>query len=122
MGTTRDVGARAGLRASSSLAREIKVFGERDPAAAQWGDAGAEVVIESTGVFTDRENAAKNIEAGVREAVIVVSLAKRIEEVFMPGRPQPLGARPRQRSRSSASATRRTASRSSSTAGGGTRP
>src|SRR5215218_4992254 len=38
---------------------EIRVFAERDPGALPWGDAGADVVIESTGLFTDRENASK---------------------------------------------------------------
>ena len=46
---------------------ELKVFAERDPAALPWGDVGAEVVIESTGLFTDRENAAKHLDAGAQE-------------------------------------------------------
>ena len=50
--------------------REIRVLAERDPAALPWGDLGAEVVIESTGLFTDRENAAKHIEAGAKKVVI----------------------------------------------------
>jgi glyceraldehyde 3-phosphate dehydrogenase len=50
--------------------REIRVLAERDPAALPWGDLGAEVVIESTGLFTDRENAAKHLEAGARKVVI----------------------------------------------------
>jgi glyceraldehyde 3-phosphate dehydrogenase len=50
--------------------REIRVLGERDPAALPWGDLGAEVVIESTGLFTDRENAAKHLEAGAKKVVI----------------------------------------------------
>src|SRR5687768_7688727 len=37
---------------------ELKVFSERDPAALPWKDVGADVVIESTGLFTDRESAA----------------------------------------------------------------
>src|SRR5258708_5557317 len=37
----------------------LKVLAERDPAALPWGDLGVDVVIESTGFFTDRENAAK---------------------------------------------------------------
>jgi glyceraldehyde 3-phosphate dehydrogenase len=49
---------------------EIRVFAERDPAALPWGDLGAEVVIESTGLFTDRENAAKHLEAGAKKVVI----------------------------------------------------
>src|SRR3954451_11579339 len=50
--------------------KEQKVFAERDPAALPWGDAGADVVIESTGLFTDRENAAKHLDAGARKVII----------------------------------------------------
>jgi glyceraldehyde 3-phosphate dehydrogenase len=50
--------------------KEIRVLGERDPAALPWGELGAEVVIESTGLFTDRENAAKHLDAGAKKVVI----------------------------------------------------
>jgi glyceraldehyde 3-phosphate dehydrogenase len=50
--------------------REIKVLAERDPAALPWGELGAEIVIESTGLFTDRENAAKHLDAGAGKVVI----------------------------------------------------
>jgi glyceraldehyde 3-phosphate dehydrogenase len=50
--------------------KELKVFSERDPAALPWGDAGADVVIESTGLFTDRESAAKHLDAGARKVII----------------------------------------------------
>jgi glyceraldehyde 3-phosphate dehydrogenase len=49
---------------------EIRVLAERDPAALPWGELGADVVIESTGLFTDRENAAKHLEAGAKKVVI----------------------------------------------------
>ncbi len=49
---------------------ELKVFAERDPAALPWGDIGADVVIESTGLFTDRENAAKHLTAGAKKVII----------------------------------------------------
>ena len=49
---------------------ELRVFAERDPAALPWGDAGAEVVIESTGLFTDRENASKHLDAGAKKVMI----------------------------------------------------
>jgi glyceraldehyde 3-phosphate dehydrogenase len=49
---------------------EIKVFGEKDPADLPWGDLGVEVVIESTGIFTDRESAAKHLEAGAKKVII----------------------------------------------------
>ena len=50
--------------------KELKVFAERDPAALPWSDAGADVVIESTGLFTDRENAAKHLDAGAKKVII----------------------------------------------------
>ncbi len=50
--------------------KELKVFAERDPAALPWADAGADVVIESTGLFTDRENAAKHLDAGAKKVII----------------------------------------------------
>jgi glyceraldehyde 3-phosphate dehydrogenase len=56
-----------GLRVDGS---EIRVLAERDPAALPWGELGADVVIESTGLFTDRENASKHLEAGAKKVVI----------------------------------------------------
>src|ERR687896_156198 len=50
--------------------REVKVLAERDPGALPWGDLGAEVVIESTGLFTKREDAAKHLDAGARKVII----------------------------------------------------
>jgi glyceraldehyde 3-phosphate dehydrogenase len=50
--------------------KELKVFSERDPAALPWSDAGADVVIESTGLFTKREAAAKHLEAGAKKVII----------------------------------------------------
>ena len=53
--------------ASSSTASEIKVLAERDPAALPWGDLGVDVVIESTGLFTKRDDAAKHLDGGRQE-------------------------------------------------------
>jgi glyceraldehyde 3-phosphate dehydrogenase len=50
--------------------KDIRVFSERDPGDLPWSDAGAEVVIESTGLFTDRENASKHLEAGAKKVII----------------------------------------------------
>src|ERR1700728_1160118 len=50
--------------------RELKVFAERDPAALPWGELGVDVVIESTGLFTDRANAAKHLAGGAKKVVI----------------------------------------------------
>jgi glyceraldehyde 3-phosphate dehydrogenase (phosphorylating) len=50
--------------------REVKVLAERDPAALPWGDLGVDVVIESTGFFTKREDAAKHLEGGAKKVII----------------------------------------------------
>ena len=50
--------------------REVKVLAERDPAALPWGDLGADVVIESTGRFTKRDDAAKHLSAGAQKVII----------------------------------------------------
>jgi glyceraldehyde 3-phosphate dehydrogenase (phosphorylating) len=50
--------------------REVKVLAERDPAQLPWADLGVEVVLESTGFFTKRPDAAKHIDAGARKVVI----------------------------------------------------
>ena len=48
----------------------LKVFAERDPAQLPWKKLGVDVVIESTGLFTKRELAAKHLEAGARRVII----------------------------------------------------
>jgi len=50
--------------------KEIKVLASKDPAALPWKDLNVEVVVESTGRFTDRAGAAKHLEAGARTVVI----------------------------------------------------
>jgi glyceraldehyde 3-phosphate dehydrogenase len=50
--------------------KELRVLAERDPAALPWDDLGAEVVVESTGLFTGRDDAAKHLEAGARKVII----------------------------------------------------
>ncbi len=50
--------------------KEIKVLSERDPADLPWADLGVEVVIESTGFFTKRDDAAKHLEAGAKKVII----------------------------------------------------
>ena len=50
--------------------RELKVLAERDPGALPWGELGVDVVLESTGLFTDRESAAKHLAGGARKVVI----------------------------------------------------
>lgn len=50
--------------------QHIKVTAEKDPAALPWGDLGVEVVIESTGRFTDKESAELHIAAGAKRVII----------------------------------------------------
>ena len=50
--------------------KELKVLAERDPGALPWGDLGVDVVIESTGFFTDRDSAAKHLTAGAKKVLI----------------------------------------------------
>jgi glyceraldehyde 3-phosphate dehydrogenase len=49
---------------------EVKVLAERDPANLPWADLGVDVVIESTGLFTKRVDAAKHLEAGAKKVII----------------------------------------------------
>jgi glyceraldehyde 3-phosphate dehydrogenase len=49
---------------------EIRMLSERDPGALPWGDLGVDVVLESTGFFTDRDGAQKHLDAGAKKVVI----------------------------------------------------
>jgi glyceraldehyde 3-phosphate dehydrogenase (phosphorylating) len=48
----------------------LRVVAERDPANLPWKELGAEIVVESTGLFTDRESAQKHLEAGAQKVII----------------------------------------------------
>src|SRR5215216_5749550 len=50
--------------------REIKVLKEKDPATLPWGDLGVEIVLESTGIFTDAEKASAHLSAGAKKVII----------------------------------------------------
>jgi glyceraldehyde 3-phosphate dehydrogenase len=50
--------------------REIRAFSERDPAALPWGDLGVDIVIESTGIFTDATKARAHLDGGARKVII----------------------------------------------------
>lgn len=60
----------AGEQSISVDGKELEVLSERDPAALPWAELGADVVIESTGLFTGREDAAKHLEAGAKKVII----------------------------------------------------
>jgi glyceraldehyde 3-phosphate dehydrogenase len=50
--------------------KKIRLTQERDPANLKWADVGAEVVIESTGLFLDKEGAGKHLAAGAKKVII----------------------------------------------------
>ncbi|WP_029914209.1 type I glyceraldehyde-3-phosphate dehydrogenase [Pelobacter seleniigenes] len=50
--------------------KAVKILSERDPAALPWGELGVDIVIESTGLFTNRAGAQKHIAAGAKKVVI----------------------------------------------------
>ncbi|MDX6701967.1 MAG: hypothetical protein QOF26_2193, partial [Baekduia sp.] len=50
--------------------KELKVLAERDPGALPWGELGVDVVVESTGFFTKRADAAKHLDAGAKKVII----------------------------------------------------
>ena len=54
----------------SAAGEEMRMLSERDPASLPWGDLGVDVVLESTGFFTDREGAQKHLDAGARKVVV----------------------------------------------------
>jgi glyceraldehyde 3-phosphate dehydrogenase len=64
--------------------KTIKVLAERDPKALPWSDLGVDVVIEATGIFTDREKAAQHLDAGAPR-VIVSAPSKGADATFVIG-------------------------------------
>ena len=63
---------------------EIKVLAEKDPKALPWGDFDVDVVVESTGIFTDRDSAAQHLDAGAPR-VVVSAPAKGADATFVVG-------------------------------------
>jgi glyceraldehyde 3-phosphate dehydrogenase len=63
---------------------EFKVVSERDPKALPWGDLGVDLVIESTGFFTDRDKAAQHIDAGAKR-VVISAPGKDVDATFVVG-------------------------------------
>lgn len=65
-----DAEVKAGEGYLSVNGKEIKVIAERDPAKLPWGELGVEIVVESTGRFTKRDDAAKHLEGGAKKVII----------------------------------------------------
>ena len=64
--------------------KDIKILSERDPEKLPWKDLGVEIVLESTGVFRDREGAEKHLKAGAKK-VIISTPAKNPDVTIVPG-------------------------------------
>jgi glyceraldehyde 3-phosphate dehydrogenase len=62
----------------------IKVFAERDPAQIPWGDLGVDIVVESTGIFTDATKAKAHIDGGAKK-VVISAPAKNEDATFVMG-------------------------------------
>ncbi|MDR7319062.1 type I glyceraldehyde-3-phosphate dehydrogenase [Brevibacillus nitrificans] len=65
-----DLDVEAGENSLIVGGKEIKVLAERDPAQLKWANYGVEIVVESTGRFTKREDAAKHLEGGAKKVII----------------------------------------------------
>ena len=64
--------------------RTVKVFAERDPAQIPWGELGVDVVVESTGIFTDATKAKAHIDGGAKK-VVISAPAKNEDATFVMG-------------------------------------
>jgi glyceraldehyde-3-phosphate dehydrogenase (EC 1.2.1.12) len=56
--------------------KEIKIFAEQDPEKIPWGNMGVDIVIESTGKFTEREKAEKHLKSGAKKVIITAPAKK----------------------------------------------
>lgn len=65
-----DAEVKAGENCIYVNGKEIKVLAEMDPAKLPWGELGVEIVVESTGRFTQRDKAAAHLEAGAKKVII----------------------------------------------------
>ena len=73
-----------GGRDLSVNGKTIEVLSQRDPANLPWADLGVEVVLESTGLFVDRDNAGKHLSAGAKK-VVISAPAKNPDATFVMG-------------------------------------
>jgi glyceraldehyde 3-phosphate dehydrogenase len=64
---------------------KFRVFAERDPSKLPWGDLGADVVVESTGIFRTREKAAQHITAGAKKVVISAPASGEVDATIVLG-------------------------------------
>ena len=69
-GAVRVDGSAIAVTSGSGPETRVEVLSERDPGALPWERLGAEIVVESTGIFTAREHAAKHLAAGARKVIV----------------------------------------------------
>jgi glyceraldehyde 3-phosphate dehydrogenase len=82
---TFDADVSAGDGSITVGGKEIKVLSQRDPAQLPWADLGVDVVIESTGHFTNADDARKHIDGGGAKKVIISAPAKGEDATFVMG-------------------------------------
>lgn len=63
--------------------KSVRVYAQKDPASLPWDDLGVDVVIESTGIFTDKDGAAKHITAGAKKVVISAPASGGVKTVVL---------------------------------------
>ena len=69
-GSVRAEGSEIVVTSPDGQETRLEVLSERDPAKLPWGRLGAEIVVESTGIFTAREHASKHLAAGARKVIV----------------------------------------------------
>jgi len=79
-----DIDVKAGDGIITVGSEKLKHISEKDPAKLPWKELKVDLVIESTGVFTDRENASKHIQAGAKK-VLITAPAKNPDITIVPG-------------------------------------
>lgn len=65
--------------------KTIKAFSERNPAEIPWGDLGVDIVVESTGIFRNREKAGAHIEGGAKRVIISAPAKGEVDATFVIG-------------------------------------
>lgn len=65
--------------------KKIKILAERDPSQIPWGDLGVDIVVESTGVFRNRDKIALHLEGGAKKVVLTVPAKDEIDATIVLG-------------------------------------